>query len=487
MAGGFSPFWSPAKARPAEAAAPLDPLTLEDLDSALEEDTGPARRTRPHDGNADDLVPAGSSPEGSARGNTLLGRLRSAGALLPSPSSASVAAADAGWWTLDAVAERLPSGLGTSLSSLSSLSLRRRGAAPPPVRVPVRRLRRRGRGDARGRQEEEQEEAAVLATAQTTVDALLEQCAAAAGVPASALQLRVEEERPSCAGGSAGDLLGLLRTAASAGGAARARRWLQGWAAYLLVPEGLSREMRGRGLVRWLRTHVWRRLQEPAPGPPPGTAAIEVQVAAPEQPSLALVVPLAMNIHQARRATAACAADRAAAQLRRQSFRPVRSCNCAPCGPPPACPPPSAQLRLLVQQRADIPPPRQVLAAAEVAPPSRWAELAWAAARLALRLLLGCLRLWGRALGLVAPPPAQVRCAVILASGREVTMQARPAAGGRRGRAAAALRGAPRCPPPSRRRPAHHARRMRMQVEAQHGETLDLRRAIQLSPSKRRP
>jgi len=65
---------------------------------------------------------------------------------------------------------------------------------------------------------------------------------------------------------------GLVHSLAhSVGSRQRLARCLLDWGSFLLVPEGLSRELRGQGLAAWLRQHLWEHIRTPRQAPP-GTA-----------------------------------------------------------------------------------------------------------------------------------------------------------------------------------------------------------------------
>ena len=451
-----SPFWgSPVKLQhPAGVAGVETPTSVEP--AAAQVDLG-----------AEDVVPA-PAHEG---GPSLMNRLLSASPVrLPSPSdSAAMVGA-----TYGAMVDRLPT---------IGLALRRRHGreAPPlPVRVPLRLVPPR----------QGEEEAVVLATTLTTVQELLEECAAAAGVPVSLARLCVEgtrtdtrvsrqhglglaacpgtsalgacvwqhvwlgclchppwlcapppaaspepacfaawpaDERPARSSSST-SLVGLIRsTASQLGSRERLVENIKDWVSFFFVPEGVSRELRGQGLISWLHANVWRRLREAERPPPPGTVAVAVAPARDatqqqqhcrlhQQQQHVIIVPDEMNIQQ---------------------------------------------LRLLVQQRADIPPQCQLLFAEKLEPPSWLSELIWALARLAVGLGLTWLELLGRVLGIVDPTAAaKVRLQLTTESGRELAVSVRQDT--------------------TLRQLAEH-------VQTEHGETLDLRQAIQLSPSKRSP
>lgn len=184
----------------------------------------------------------------------------------------------------------------------ASLSLRRRGSTdalapppPPPISVPIQLL--------------SQHEASAEATDASSIEQLLQACSAAAGVPPAQLRVCVQGERrgpllcpprcwrrcahvntaaPPCSSlaccraeeqGPTG-LGGLLRVA----NRQRMARGLHDITAFLLVPEGLGRELRGRGLAAWARENVGCQLR----APPPGT----VRVSADKDPAGAAAAAL---------------------------------------------------------------------------------------------------------------------------------------------------------------------------------------------------
>lgn len=110
------------------------------------------------------------------------------------------------------------------------------------------------------------QEAALECPADSSLDELQLGCRKATGVP-PALQSLVVQEEP---------LPGGLRSLGSSlGNQHHLKRQLEDWSTFLLLPEGLRRELRGQGLASWLKQHVWEPLQEPRQAPP-GTAWVTV-------------------------------------------------------------------------------------------------------------------------------------------------------------------------------------------------------------------
>lgn len=163
------------------------------------------------------------------------------------------------------------------------------------------------------------EEAVVQATAGSSLEEVLRVCEAAAGVPAALLSLTVQGEARGAGALMAvrsrqhmpsmsvwpSPLVGMSQTKKrSTGGLACAdspllrpgppgrlpaeeplasslhslahsmssrhhlKRQLADWSSFLLLPEGVRREMRGQGVGGWLQQHVWERLQGPRQAPP---------------------------------------------------------------------------------------------------------------------------------------------------------------------------------------------------------------------------
>lgn len=177
----------------------------------------------------------------------------------------------------------------------ASLSRRRLCSAPPPqpVSVPVRLL-----GG---------EEAVVGASVDTTLQQLQQECQQAAGVQPYLQRICIQGDGrgPLAAGAAAGPplplprcshasprltcvacragpaaeeprepgLSGLLRsTATNLSSRQRMARQLTDWSSFFLLPEGVSRELRGQGLVSWANDNVWQQLNDRRP--PPGTVRV---------------------------------------------------------------------------------------------------------------------------------------------------------------------------------------------------------------------
>lgn len=49
-------------------------------------------------------------------------------------------------------------------------------------------------------------------------------------------------------------------------------RQLADWSSFFLLPEGVSRELRGQGLVTWAHDNVWQQLRDTRP--PQGTIRV---------------------------------------------------------------------------------------------------------------------------------------------------------------------------------------------------------------------
>lgn len=260
-----------------------------------------------------------------------------------------------------AVADALPSGFSASWSgSISNLRRRQTEPRPPPVRVPLRMLLP-GEGV----------ELEIKATAATTLAELQEQCSVLSGVPPELQLLRVEEEEAA-----AGDVLGGLLRSTAAARRRRLQRSVLDWVAFYLVPEGTMRELRGRGFVAGARS-LWRALTDEDPELAPGSVQVAVLVPEGGGRSLLLRPPGEMTVQQ---------------------------------------------LRLLVQQRADIVPGHQVLSIEQRQQPRLAAQLAWSLARLAVALLLSSLALLGRVLGLMDPVDGKVRIVLTTESGRQIAV-----------------------------------------------------------------
>lgn len=68
-------------------------------------------------------------------------------------------------------------------------------------------------------------------------------------------------------------LSGLLRsTAVNLSSRQRLARQLTDWSSFFLLPEGVSRELRGQGLLSWARDNVWQQLRDRPP--PAGTVRV---------------------------------------------------------------------------------------------------------------------------------------------------------------------------------------------------------------------
>ena len=91
----------------------------------------------------------------------------------------------------------------------------------------------------------------------------------AAAAASTVCPVRPAAELPSDPG-----LVGLLRSTAShLSSRDRIARSLADWSSFYLLPQGLSRELKGQGLASWLHDHVWRQLRDNEE-PPPGTARV---------------------------------------------------------------------------------------------------------------------------------------------------------------------------------------------------------------------
>ena len=205
--------------------------------------------------------------------------------LLPSTGGTVAGAVDA---VVGRASQYLPASLSRRRSS---------GGAPPPaapgVSVPLRML--------------SGEEVPLEATADSTLAELQQDCLAVAGVPAALQRFCIQGVSLPTDGTCAPALLvdlpslpaaclpclmpspppsshaaeeprepglaGLLRSTAShLSNRDRMARSLADWSSFFLLPEGVSRELRGQGLVSWARANVWQQLTEqPAP---PGTVRV---------------------------------------------------------------------------------------------------------------------------------------------------------------------------------------------------------------------
>ncbi|PRW44238.1 Arginine repressor [Chlorella sorokiniana] len=162
---------------------------------------------------------------------------------------------------LSSTSQSLGEAVGHASRYLPTLCMRRRGIgscdakppAPPPLPVWVQLL------------SDEQQLIEVPVTA--TLEELQLECERATGVPPELQRLCVQEEALRPAG-----LGGLLTAARRIGSREQLARSLQDASCFFLVPEGLSRELRGRGLAAWTHENVWQPLAELQA--PPGTVRV---------------------------------------------------------------------------------------------------------------------------------------------------------------------------------------------------------------------
>lgn len=253
---------------------------------------------------------------------------------------------------------------------------------------------------------------------------------AAAKPAANRLPPPAAEEPPRPAG-----LGGLLTAARRIGSREQLARSLQDASCFFLVPEGLGRELRGRGLAAWARESVLQPLAELQA--PPGT----VRVGGAWGPRFAGLLPMGSGLEPLPilEASASVAAICRFEWLTLSPLLP--SCRTYPsqvvvatldgrrCS---ALLPSSSSLHAVqceAQRQAGLPPDQQRLLVLELRPLSR--RQRWALAL--LRLLLGLL-LWAAGwavagarwlLGL-PPPDGPVQLQLTTDGGREVTLTVSP-------------------------------------------------------------
>ncbi|KAL4428404.1 hypothetical protein ABPG75_002493 [Micractinium tetrahymenae] len=249
-------------------------------------------------------------------------------------------------------------------SRLPSLpALRRRRASSSAASLPARPVER----IAVPLQLAGGQEAVVQATADSSLEDVHRECERAAGVPAPLLSF-VVQERPLASS--------LHSLAHSVSSRHHLRRQLADWSSFLLLPEGVRRELRGQGLGGWVQQHVLERLQGPRQAPP-GT--VWVQVATLDGARHPLLLSAAATL---------------------------------------------GTLRSEVQQATGVPPTQQQLAVVAHEPPGRTLRVLrlLAVALLALCAWLAAALRW--LLGL--PPPGRVRVTLQTAGGRELELAVSP-------------------------------------------------------------
>lgn len=149
------------------------------------------------------------------------------------------------------------------LEPLTSFGSRKRGLAsqgPPPIQITVRRAHK-----TLG-----QEDVILSVNPEISLQQLKEGCQRATQVPITSQQILIEEEMSAEDGG----LIRALRTTASQ--ISSRERLVQGaseWINFLLLPEAINRELKGRGISSWFKQHILPNLQGP---PEPHITRVEV-------------------------------------------------------------------------------------------------------------------------------------------------------------------------------------------------------------------